>query len=98
MLEMRTRTAAGAPGAVEVTARRRRAPLAVSQVVLRDRFPAYEDWADVATYTFVFLAGYELIWHGHFTADPTLSTYMVGHSFWELMRRMETGIEQVTVP
>ena len=32
------------------------------------------------------------------TPDPTLSTYMVGHSIWELMRRMETGIERVRVP
>jgi len=32
------------------------------------------------------------------TPDPTLSTYMVGHSLWELMRRMETGIERVRVP
>lgn len=32
------------------------------------------------------------------TPDPTMSTYMVGHSLWELMRRMETGIERVPVP
>jgi nitroimidazol reductase NimA-like FMN-containing flavoprotein (pyridoxamine 5'-phosphate oxidase superfamily) len=32
------------------------------------------------------------------TPDQTLSTYMVGHSIWELMRRMEAGIEQVRVP
>lgn len=32
------------------------------------------------------------------TPDPTLSTYMVGHSIWELMRRMESGIERVRVP
>jgi hypothetical protein len=32
------------------------------------------------------------------TPDPALSTYMVGHSLWELMRRMETGIERVPVP
>ena len=32
------------------------------------------------------------------TPDPTLSTYMVGHSIWELARRMETGIERVRVP
>jgi hypothetical protein len=33
------------------------APLALSQVVLRSRFPAYQDWADVATYTLVFAWG-----------------------------------------
>lgn len=32
------------------------------------------------------------------TPDPTMSTYMVGHSLRELMRRMETGIERVPVP
>lgn len=32
------------------------------------------------------------------TPAPTLSTYMVGHSIWDLMRRMETGIERVRVP
>jgi hypothetical protein len=33
------------------------APLAVTQLALRWRFPAYQDWADVATYTLVFLWG-----------------------------------------
>jgi len=33
------------------------APLAVSQLALRWRFPAYQDWADVATYTLAFLWG-----------------------------------------
>lgn len=32
-------------------------PLAVSQLALRWRFPAYQDWADVATYTLAFLWG-----------------------------------------
>jgi Acyltransferase family len=32
-------------------------PLFVSQLVLRPFFPAYQDWADVATYTFVFAMG-----------------------------------------
>lgn len=36
-------------------------PLAATQLVLRDRFPAYQDWADIGTYTVVFLAGYVLI-------------------------------------
>lgn len=35
-------------------------PLVVSQIALRSRFPAYQDWADIATYTLVFLAGYAL--------------------------------------
>ena len=35
-------------------------PLALTQVLLRSRFPGYQDWADVATYTVVFLAGYVL--------------------------------------
>jgi glucans biosynthesis protein C len=33
------------------------APLAATQLALRWRFPAYQDWADVATYTVVFLWG-----------------------------------------
>jgi hypothetical protein len=33
------------------------APLFVSQLVLRPLFPAYQDWADVATYVFVFAMG-----------------------------------------
>ena len=33
------------------------APLALTQLALRWRFPAYQDWADVATYTLVFLWG-----------------------------------------
>jgi glucan biosynthesis protein C len=32
-------------------------PLALAQVVLRPFFPAYQDWADVATYTYAFVAG-----------------------------------------
>jgi hypothetical protein len=32
-------------------------PLALTQLVLRPRFPAYQDWADVATYTVAFLWG-----------------------------------------
>ncbi len=35
-------------------------PLVVSQVALRGRFPVYQDWADIATYSFVFVAGYVL--------------------------------------
>lgn len=34
------------------------APLVLSQLVLRGAFPDYQDWADVAAYTVVFLAGY----------------------------------------
>lgn len=32
------------------------------------------------------------------TPDPAISTYMVGHSIWEVLRRMETGNERVRVP
>ena len=44
------------PGAVYAFA----VPLVLSQVALRTRFPAYEDWADIATYALVFLGGYFL--------------------------------------
>ena len=42
-------------------------PLIVSQLLLRDRFPGYRDWADVATYFVVFVAGYVLISDRDFT-------------------------------
>ena len=32
-------------------------PLFVAQLILRPAFPAYQDWADIATYLFVFVAG-----------------------------------------
>jgi glucans biosynthesis protein C len=32
-------------------------PIALSQLALRSRFPAYQDWADIATYTLVFILG-----------------------------------------
>ena len=32
------------------------------------------------------------------TPAPVVSTYMVGHSIWELSRRMEVGMEKVEVP
>ena len=44
------------PGAIYLFA----LPLVVSQMALRWRFPAYQDWADIATYTIVFVAGYAL--------------------------------------
>lgn len=44
------------PGAIFVFA----IPLVVSQIALRGRFPAYQDGADIATYSLVFLAGYVL--------------------------------------
>jgi glucan biosynthesis protein C len=44
------------PGAIYLFA----LPLVASQVALRHRFPAYQDWADIATYLLVFVAGYVL--------------------------------------
>ena len=32
------------------------------------------------------------------TPGPVVSTYMVGHSIWELSRRMEVGMETVVIP
>jgi Acyltransferase family len=46
-------TIAGRPGGLLLLA----APLALSQLALRWRFPAYQDWADVATFTLAFLWG-----------------------------------------
>lgn len=36
-------------------------PLVLSQLALRRQFPAYQDWADIATYTLVFMFGAVLI-------------------------------------
>lgn len=33
-------------------------PLVLSQLWLRNRYPNYEDWADIATYAIVFVAGF----------------------------------------
>jgi hypothetical protein len=41
-------------------------PLVASQLALRHRFPTYQDWADIATYLLVFVAGYVL------AAEPRL--------------------------
>lgn len=43
-------------------------PLGLSQVLLRNRFSTYQDWADIATYTTVFLAGYVMAVDGDFKA------------------------------
>ena len=43
-------------------------PLALSQVLLRNRFPDYQDWADIATYTTVFVAGYIMALDSNFNA------------------------------
>jgi hypothetical protein len=45
------------PGAVYAGA----LPLIAAQIALRGRFPAYQDWADIATYSLVFLVGYVLV-------------------------------------
>jgi glucans biosynthesis protein C len=51
-------------------------PLVLSQLALRQRFPAYQDWADIATYTLVFMFGAVLIADRRFEAairrDATL--------------------------
>jgi glucan biosynthesis protein C len=44
---------ANLPGGLLLSA----APLVLVQLALRSRFPAYQDWADVATYTLAFLWG-----------------------------------------
>jgi glucans biosynthesis protein C len=44
------------------------APLCLSQLLLRPRFPVYQDWADIATFTLVFLFGAVLIGDRRFEA------------------------------
>lgn len=43
-------------------------PLCVLQLILRPYFPGYQDWADVATYTYVFLWGAVLVTDRRFEA------------------------------
>lgn len=32
------------------------------------------------------------------TPDPVLDTYMVGHSIWQLRKRMELGASKIAIP
>lgn len=54
------------------------APLVFTQVVLRPRFPAYQDWADVATYTLAFL------WGAMFFSDRRFEAAIVAQIRWLL--------------
>ena len=53
-------------------------PLLLTQIVLRPRFPAYQDWADVATYTLAFLLG------AMFISDRRFESAIVGQIRWLL--------------
>jgi glucan biosynthesis protein C len=48
------------------------APLVLAQLVLRPLYPAYQDWADIATYTIVFL------WGAVFFSDRRFEAAIVG--------------------
>jgi glucan biosynthesis protein C len=54
------------------------APLVFTQVVLRPRFAAYQDWADVATYTLAFL------WGAMFFSDRRFEAAIVAQIRWLL--------------
>lgn len=54
------------------------APLVVTQAVLRPSFPAYQDWADVATYTIAFL------WGAIFFSDRRFEAAVVSQIRWSL--------------
>jgi len=54
------------------------APLVFTQVVLRPRFSGYQDWADVATYTLVFL------WGAMFFSDRGFEAAIVAQIRWLL--------------
>jgi len=54
------------------------APLVFTQVVLRPRFAAYQDWADVATYTLAFL------WGAMFFSDRRFEAVIVAQIRWLL--------------
>ena len=52
-------------------------PLFLAQLVLRPLFPAYQDWADVATYTFVFAMGAMLFSDRRFEATITREIHWI---------------------
>lgn len=54
------------------------APLVLTQAVLRPTFPAYQDWADVATYTIAFL------WGAVFFSDRRFEAAVVAQIRWSL--------------
>lgn len=54
------------------------APLLLTQIVLRPKFPAYQDWADVATYTIAFLLG------AMFFSDRRFESAIVAQIRWLL--------------
>lgn len=51
-------------------------PLILTQLVLRPRFPAYQDWADVATYTVAFM------WGAVFFSDRRFEAAIVRQIRW----------------
>jgi glucan biosynthesis protein C len=58
------------------------APLVLTQALLRPSFPAYQDWADVATYTIAFL------WGALFFSDRRFEAAVVSQIRWSLAAGM----------
>lgn len=91
-LVSRVLVVAGRPGGLLLLA----APLAVSQLALRWRFPAYQDWADVATYTLVFL------WGAVIFSDRRFEALIRGQIRWLLgggvLATLGIGLLAVVIP
>jgi len=68
------------------------APLALTQLVLRPRFPAYQDWADVATYTLAFL------WGSVFFSDRRFEAAIVRQIRWLLAAGVFSGLGIAVIP
>jgi hypothetical protein len=68
------------------------APLALTQLVLRPRFPAYQDWADVATYTLAFL------WGAVFFSDRRFEAAILRQIRWLLAAGLVSGLGIAVVP
>jgi glucan biosynthesis protein C len=61
-------------------------PLSLTQIVLRPRFPAYQDWADVATYTLAFL------WGAVFFSDRRFEAAILRQIRWLLAAGLFSGM------
>jgi glucans biosynthesis protein C len=68
------------------------APLGLTQLVLRPRFSAYQDWADVATYTLAFL------WGAVFFSDRRFEAAILRQIRWLLAAGLFSGLCIAVIP
>ncbi|HEX9095572.1 MAG TPA: acyltransferase family protein [Candidatus Dormibacteraeota bacterium] len=68
------------------------APLTITQLILRPRFPEYQDWADVATYTLAFL------WGAVFFSDRRFEAAILRQIRWLLAAGLLSGVGIAVLP